>query len=268
MTTKLVLLLLTLILLFGMVAPQPAYAQGFGGLTAIFDVINGVASNILSFINNTMRPLLDGIRTASNQLQSFLGQLRNLWEQIVWPIREINRARALAQQLIGTFRTQMNSLYFLGVHSAQLPNPASLESVIRNRQIADHASLVTAFTRTYGAVPAAGEAHAEERNLVDVDDAMAINQLMTLKQADAGADQTLRAAEAIEEEATRMAPGTAAYATAAAYIAAVQSQAHMQKMIAGQLRQEAARLAHETMLLKRGASFASETRSKLTQMNR
>ena len=95
-----------------------------------------------------------------------------------------------------------------------------------------------------------------------------INQLMTLKQADAGADQTLRAAEAIEEEATRMAPGTAAYATAAAYIAAVQSQAHMQKMIAGQLRQEAARLAHETMLLKRGASFASETRSKLTQMNR
>ena len=65
-----------------------------------------------------------------------------------------------------------------------------------------------------------------------------------------------------------MAPGTAAYATAVAYIAAVQSQAHMQKMIAGQLRQEAARLAHETMLAKRGAAFIRESRNKLTEMNR
>ena len=65
-----------------------------------------------------------------------------------------------------------------------------------------------------------------------------------------------------------MAPGTAAYANAAAYIASVQSQAHMQKMIAGQLRQEAARLAHDMMLLKRGAVFTRESRNKMTEMNR
>ena len=65
-----------------------------------------------------------------------------------------------------------------------------------------------------------------------------------------------------------MAPGTAAMASAAAYIAAVQSQAHMQKMIAGQLRQEAARLAHDTMMLKRGAVFTRESRNKATELNR
>jgi len=268
MTIKLLVLTLTVVLLCGMLAPQPAYAQGFGGLTAIFDAINGVASSVLTFINSTMRPLLDSIKTASNQLQTFLGQLRNLWEQIVWPIGEIDRIRGLAQQLIAQFRGRMNALYFMGVHSAQLPNPASLEGIVRNRQVNDHAGLVLAFTRTYGALPAATDAHPEERNLVDVDDAMAINQLMTLKQADAGADQTLLAAEAIEEEATRMAPGTAAYATAAAAIASVQSQAHMQKMLAGQLRQEAARLAHEMMLLKRGAAFTRESRNKMTEINR
>ena len=88
------------------------------------------------------------------------------------------------------------------------------------------------------------------------------------RHADAGATRTLEAAEAIEDEATRMAPGTAAYATAAAYIAAIQSQAHMQKMIAGQLRQEAARLAHDTMIAKRGAVFTRESRNNLTEMNR
>jgi hypothetical protein len=90
---------------------------------------------------------------------------------------------------------------------------------------------------------------------------------MTLKMADAAADQVLLAAEAIEDEGTRMAPGTAAMSSAAAYIAAVQSQAHVQKMIAGQLRQEAARLAHDMALVKRNATFTRESRNKVTELN-
>ena len=100
------------------------------------------------------------------------------------------------------------------------------------------------------------------------DDAMAIDQLMTLKMGDAGADRVLQAAEAVESEGLRVAPGTAAITSAAAYVAALQSQAHMQKMIGGQLRQEAARLAHETMGIKRGAAFTRETRGKVTDLNK
>jgi hypothetical protein len=139
---------------------------------------------------------------------------------------------------------------------------------MRNRQVNDHGQLVSAFQQAFGTLPAAADVHPEERNLIDVDDALAIDQLMTLKMGDAAADQVLQAAEAIEDEATEMAPGTAAMVSAAAYIAAVQSQAHIQKMIAGQLRQEAARLAHDTMLLKRSATFTRESRNKVTDLSR
>ena len=210
---------------------------------------------------------MQGIQSATQALQSFLGQLRNLWEQVVWPISEINRAKALAQQLIATFRNLLSNLYSIGVNSAQLPNSARLESVMRNHQVADQGQLVSAFQQTFGALPAPADVHPEERNLIDADDALAEDQLMTLKMGDAAADQVLQAAQAIEDEATRMAPGTAAMLSAAAYIASVESQAHMQKMIAGQMRQEAARLAHDTMTLKRGAAFTRDSRNTMTELN-
>jgi hypothetical protein len=267
--TKLLAVGLAMVLALAIVAPQPAHAQlSLVGITGAFNLVNQVANSILGFIHNTMRPLLQGVQSAAQALQGFLNQLRNLWEQVVWPLSEINRARSLAANLIATFRGLLNNLYAVGVNSAQLPNPSRLEAVMRNRQIGDHAQLVSEFQRTFGTLPAPAEVHPQERNLIDVDDALAIDQLMTLKMGDASADQTLRAAEAIEEEATRMAPGTAAMSAAAAYIAAVQSQAHIQKMLAGQLRQEAARLAHDTMTLKRGANFTRESRTKVTELNK
>lgn len=266
---KLTAVSLALLLAFAVAVPQPAHAQlSLGGITGAFNVVSQAANGILNFISNTMRPLLEGVQASAQALQGFLNQLRNLWEQIVWPLSEISRARGLAANLIATFRGMLNNLYSIGVNSAQLTNPSRLESVMRNRQTGDHAQLMSEFQRTFGSLPAPSEVHPQERNLIDVDDALAIGQLMTLKMGDASAEQTLRAAEAIEDEAARMAPGTAAMASAAAYIAVVQSQAHIQKMLAGQLRQEAARLAHDTMALKRGAVFARESRNKASELNK
>lgn len=269
MRTVLILTLIV-ILLGGAMVPQPAYAQAgsLSGITSILNTVNQAANRLLSFFQNSLRPILEGIQSAAQGLQNLLAQLRSFWEQVVWPISEISRAKALAQQLIGLFRSPMSGLYNVGVNSAQLPNPIQLEAIMRNRQPNDHGQLTAAFRQTFGAVPAASEAHQEERGLIDVDDALAIDQLMTLKIGDAGADQVLRAAEAIEDEATRVAPGTAAMVSASAYVAALQSQAHMQKILAGQLRQEAARLAHDTMALKRSAKFTRESRSKVTELNR
>ena len=112
------------------------------------------------------------------------------------------------------------------------------------------------------------DAHPQERDLTDVDDAMAIDHLMMLKMADAGADQAVAAAGAIAGHGLVVAPGTAAYSTAAAHIATLQSNAHIQKMIASALRQEAARLGHDTMTVKRSATFTRESRSKATELNR
>ena len=267
---KLVALVVTSILLLGMLVPQPAHAQGglLSGITGILNGLNNAVSSLQSFINNVMRPVLEAIRTAASAVQGIVGALRDLYEQVVWPISEINRIRALVQQLIAQFSGVLNGLYGIGVSSAQLPNPRQLESIMRNKNPADLAALRTAFTGTYGAVPAAVDAHPQERDLMDVDDAMAIDHLMMLKMADAGADQTVAAAEAIASHGLVVAPGTAAYSTAAAHIATLESNAHIQKMIASALRQEAARLGHDTMAIKRGAAFTQESRTKATEMNR
>ena len=268
--TKLLALALVGILLMGMVAPQPAYAQGglLSGITGILNGLNGAATALQNFINNVMRPILESIRTASSMVQNILGTLRNFFEQVVWPVAEINRIRALVQQLIALFSGALNSLYGINVSSAQLPNPRQLETIMRNKNPGDLAALRTAFVQTYGAVPAVADAHPQERDLTDVDDAMAIDHLMMLKMADAGADQALAAAGAIASHGLVVAPGTAAYSTAAAHIATLQSNAHIQKMIASALRQEAARLGHDTMTVKRGATFTRESRSKATELNR
>ncbi|MEP7346663.1 MAG: hypothetical protein ABI877_15435, partial [Gemmatimonadaceae bacterium] len=178
------------ILMIAMVAPQPAYAQGglLSGITGILNGLNGATAALQNFINNVMRPILESIRTASAMVQNILGALRNFFEQIVWPIAEINRIRGLVQQLISLFSGVLNSLYNLNVNSAQLPHPRQLESIMRNKNAGDLASLRTAFVQTYGSVPSAADAHPQERDLMDVDDAMAIDHLMMLKMADAGAD--------------------------------------------------------------------------------
>ena len=268
--TKALAVAVVSILMIVMVAPQPALAQGglLSGITGILSGLNGASAALENFINNVMRPILQSISAASTAAQNILGTLRNFFEQVVWPVTEINRIRALVQQLIAQFSGPLNILYGINVASAQLPNPSQLESIMRNRSSGDLAGFRTAFVQTYGAVPAATDAHPQERDLMDVDDAMAIDHLMMLKMADAGADQTIAAAGAIASHGLIVAPGTASYSTAAAHIATLQSNAHIQKMIASALRQEAARLGHDTMTVKRRATFTRESRSKATELNR
>lgn len=253
-----------------LVMPQPATAQVnlLGGLNNALASLNNATRAIQDFINNVMRPILESIRSASSATQGFLTALRNLFEQIVWPVAEINRIRTLILQWIALLQGPLGALYDTQVHSAQLPNPRQLEAVMRNRSAGDFAALRAAFERTYGSLPAANEAHAQERNLVDIDDAMAVGHLMALKRADAGGDRTMVAADALARHGLVVAPGTAAFGTATAHIATLQSNAHVQKMIASALRQEAARLAHETVRAKRHAAFVRETRANAIQINR
>ena len=163
--TKALAVALVSVLMVVMVAPQPAYAQGglLSGITGILNGLNGAAAALQNFINNVMRPILQAISTASSAVQNILSTLRNFFEQVVWPIAEINRIRGLVQQLIAQFSGALNTLYGINVSSAQLPNPRQLESIMRNKSAGDLAGLRTAFVQTYGAVPAAPDAHPQER---------------------------------------------------------------------------------------------------------
>jgi len=67
-------------------------------------------------------------------------------------------------------------------------------------------------------------------------------------------DLTLEVANQLEDAASEAAPGSAPFLTAAAVVASIQSQALTQKMLAAELRQEAARVAHENAERKRLAT--------------
>jgi len=244
---------------FTMVAP-PARAQlGIGPVIA-------AAAAVVNLINNTIRGLLSAVRNTIGSINGVLGQFDSLWEEVVYPIQLINQARALASSMITQYRGLLTALLRVNVASAQLPNPVVLETVIRSRSTADFGQLTTAFARTYGAIPQPTDAHPMERDLADVDDAAALANLKTLKGSDAMVDQMMDAANAIEDEAVNMAPGSAPYLTGAGMIASVKSQALMQRMIAAAIRQEAARVAHDNAIRKRNSMFGAQFRSDVQTM--
>jgi hypothetical protein len=87
-----------------------------------------------------------------------------------------------------------------------------------------------------------------------------MDTIKTLKAADLVAQQTAHAADMIEDEAAQAAPGSAAFLAATGLVAAVENQASMQRMLAAELREEAAILAHANAIRKRQADMAAQFR--------
>ena len=76
-------------LAFTAVAP-PAKAQL--GIPAII----AAAAQVVATINSVIAPLFNAIRGTFSAINGVLNQFRNLWEQVVYPLQLINRARALS----------------------------------------------------------------------------------------------------------------------------------------------------------------------------
>jgi hypothetical protein len=220
----------------------------------------------VSLINNTIGGLLNAVRSTIGSINGVLTQFDRLWEQIVYPLQLINRARALVSSMIAQYRGLLTALLQVNVSSARLPNPVALEAIIRDRNTGDFPQLTNAFGQTYRAIPQATDAHPMERDLADIDDALALENLKTLKASDAMVDQMMAAANVIEDEGVNMAPGSAPYLAGAGMIASVKSQAMMQRIIAGAIRQEAARVAHDNTVRKRNAMFGAQFRTDVQTM--
>lgn len=240
------------LLAVALVAAPPAQAQVslVAAIQSVLNVINGLIQTALSSIN--------AVRTG----------ISNFYQQVSWPAALIRQARAMVAQMIGQYRSLMQSIFNINLKSATLANPAALESVMRNHQINDFASLTSSFQSTYGSVPAAAEASPADRTMMDMDDALALDNLKILKEGDAAIDLTLQEANDVENAASQAAPGSAPFLTATAVVASIESQALTQKMLAAELRQEAARLAHENALRKRGATFTGDVKTQILNLLR
>lgn len=225
-----------------LMSPPSAQAQG-SLLTAVQAVLN--------VINGTIQTALNAIKSVRSDIQQF-------YEQAVWPVSLVNQEKALVIQMIGRYRNRMQNIFNINLQSASLPSPMALETVMRNHQTNDLASLTAAFANTFGTVPTPSVASPADRTMMDMDDALAMDSLKTLKESDAAGDLTLQAADRIEDQASQAAPGSAPFITATAAAASIESQALTQKMLAAELRQEAARLAHQNALRKRGAAATAD----------
>jgi hypothetical protein len=228
--------------------------------------VAAAAAAVVSLIVNTIGGLLGTANGLLGSINGFVQALANLWQNVVYPINLINRALAMVNQLIAQFRGLVAAIDNVNVRSATLPNPTSLEVIMRNRSVADFAQFDQAFRTTFQPLPPASDLHPGDRQRVDMSDALAMDTLKTLKASDQVVQQTLQAAQIIEDEAAQAAPGSAAYLTGAGLIAAVENQATTQRMLAAELREEAAILAHANAVRKRQADMASQFRQDTTNL--
>ena len=231
-------------------APQPAQAQLgiLGAIQAVLNVINGVIQTALTAINT--------VRIAGNNLQQL----------VVWPQPLINQARAQVTQMIGQYHNPMSNIFKIQLNSATLPAPQTLEATIRDHQVGNFSALTTMFTNNYGAIPVATAANPGDRAMSDMDDALALDNLKTLKAGDQASDLELQAADAIENSSSQAAPGSAPFLTATAITSAINAQALTQKLLAAELRQEAARVAHRNTLRKENAADTTQLRGVLVNL--
>jgi hypothetical protein len=237
------------VLVATLAVPPAAHAQSLWFvINSVLNVINGVIKTALTSINS--------VRTA----------ISNFYQQVTWPVSLINQAKAMVTQMIGQYRTPMQNIININLRSASLPNPTALENLMRNHQTNDFSSLTASYGNTYGNVPAATAASPADRTMMDMDDALALDNLKILKETDAADELTFQAANQIENAASQAAPGSAPFLTASAVVASIQSQALTQKMLAAELRQEAARLAHDNALRKRGATLTGDMNTQILNL--
>ena len=233
-----------------LVAPPLAEAQGglVQAIQAVLNVINGMLKNALTAINTA--------RTAMNAL----------YQNFVWPVQLIDQARTQVTQMINQYRALMTSILNMNLRSATLPTPQSLETVMRDHQVNNFNSLSQSFGNTYSAIPTSVDASQADRDMSDMDDALTLDSLKTLKASDSATDLELQAANAIENSASQSAPGSAPFMTASAVASSIRSQALTQKMLAAELRQEAAHIAHQNGFRKRGATFTAQFRTLMMNL--
>src|SRR6267142_539993 len=213
------------------ISPPPAQAQ-----FCLPCVIQAVLATISQTIGNWLS-VINGV----------VSDIRKLYEQPIWPISAVN------------------------LHTATLPNPAALENIIRNRGTGDLGTVPLVYVNAFRPVPQAGAIAPQDRDMTDMDDALAQDNLMLLKVADQAQDLELQAADQIESlvgnpNINVSAPGSSSLITAAAVSAEIKSQAIMQKMMAAMLRQEAGRVAHDNAIRKRTATFAGQLQNNMTNV--
>lgn len=227
---------------------------------------NAGVADIITLLNTITSTLQNSIGQVLSGIQTINTNVRNFEQQVVWPVTLINQTKAEVAQVRSQFTSLAGQIQSIPTNSASLVNPKQLETLLRSQQSGNMGQISGSYTQVYQALPPANQATATQRNLMDVDDALALGALKTTTISDQASQRMLNVADGLEQQAALSAPGSASILTAQAQAANLQSQAMLQRMLAAELRQEAARLAHANALRKQSAEANRTLRNNLQQI--
>ena len=227
---------------------------------------NAGVADIITLLSTITSTLRNGIGQVLSGIQTINTTTRNFEQQVVWPATLINQAKAQVAQVRAQFTSLAGQIQSIPTNSASLVNPQQLETLLRSRQTGNFGQISASYMQVYQHLPLANQATTTQRNLMDVDDALALGALKTATTSDQASQQMLNVADGIEQQAALSAPGSASILTAQAQAANLQNQAMLQRMLAAELRQEAARLAHTNALRKQSSDANRTLRNNLQQI--
>jgi len=233
-------------------APTAARAAGVGDILYL-----------LQTITSTLQGPIGG---ALSEMRKVSAAVNNFRQQIIWPLALINQTRSFVSATRAHYTGLMSQIEGLKNNSATLALPMQLESMFRGAQSGSIGQIPSLYTQVYQPVALAGIAQPGQRNLMDIDDAMAIDSLKTSIVSDQTTQGMLTLADSLEQQAMTAAPGSASMVTAQARVADLVTQAQLAKMLAAQLRQEATKLAHQNATLKHSATTTQNLFNQIQQV--
>jgi hypothetical protein len=218
----------------------------------------------LSIFDSIFSSIQSDIGSSLSQINQVVQQFQKLYQTTVAPLAAINQARGFVANSINSSRGQMNQIFNKSFTSAVTPGPQQFESILHSRLSAQIPALQASFTTNFGAIPQVNAASPQDRVMMDVDDALGQENLKTTLITDQGGDAILQTAEQMENQVAVSTPGSNPFLTAQAQVANLRCQAFMQKMLAAELRQEAGRIAHDNVLVKRRTAATGGINSLIT----
>jgi hypothetical protein len=248
------------------ISKKQAFILSFAFAVVLAPAARAGVGDIISLLNTITSTIRNGIGVALNGIQTVQNAERQLQQQVLWPVAVINQTKASVSQVRAQFTGLAQQVHSVATNSATLANPKQLELLLRGERTSNLGQVGGAFTNVYQPLPQASDASPSTRNVMDVDDAMATGSLKSAVISDQASEQLLGVADSLEQQTAASAPGSAPILTTQALAANLQSQAFLQRMLAAQLRQEAAKLAHTNMLIKESSAATKDLNKSVQQI--
>jgi hypothetical protein len=221
-------------------APKSQANAQFGVFDAILSTVTGMGSTITQFNKDT-------------------AEIQNLQKQVLYPLQDFNNIKSNATTVVSAYRGWMGSVFGLNLASAQTTSGQALERQMLSgfTNANPTAQMGSLFSNAYGSLPNPSQATQTLVQTVDAGDASAQAAMQMSVMADAAAASQVQIANSIESQTLTTSPGSGPQMEAEALASELSSMAIEHKLLATQLRAEAARLAYNGAQFKQGATNSS-----------